>query len=768
VSALLSLRLTQLQAGAAISDWEPPPAVPQPRRTPGKGARNARRLSAAGVALIIVLSAGWFTRGLWPAALTPANGDTSPSLAPPPSWQPRRPLSAEELADLPDPLDNWRREEIPPSLLPPVGLPKDAPQLHLVGVLGEGRFRLPRPDPTHWPAQTRDGRLLALPCGNLVAVYDTQTGLLVRTLEGHKVGCYEGNFSADGQRFACGAVSGGIRIWNVAGGNVVTSIPGKGEPLWTTLFAADDSKIVGAGPEGVVKVWDATSGREVTTLCRCFGGIAHLAFNPARTRLAVAGLDMTLKIWDWERGELVKTSVAHKEPLQRVRWSADGKLLVSGSSARAIIWDAATLEPLQTLATPADGIAAFSPDGEALVTAPHQVNANRPAQFATWKVKTGTALGVQKVASGLGHCVGDLSVDGGTVYWMPCDNRDGYLGTFDAITGQVRFPNHGHSKLIFGVAFDHDGSRLATGGSDGLVCIWNLKRRQAGALVAPERTLYGHTNHVWCVVFSPDGRLLASGSDDGTIRLWNVAGGAQSPATRGEGEGRAATTSRGPSSPLVPPPQPSVLTGQAYHPADVAFSPDGETLAAGGAEGAVNFWTVATGQPKEPMRWHVGEVRAVAVSPDGQWLASGGEDNTVQLINLTNGRRVHIFRGETACIHLAFSPDGKTLAATSHAPGAMVRLWDIGTKKERAFTGHSHHILGLAFHPGGGSLATASLDYTLRLWDTTPGKDFSRTFNLSHFGGPIGVAFSPSGRHLAVCMANATVAIFENPATLEP
>jgi WD40 repeat protein len=352
-----------------------------------------------------------------------------------------------------------------------------------------------------------------------------------------------------------------------------------------------------------------------------------------------------------------------------------------------------------------------------------------------WDVKSGAALATFDVPGDRKFLVGGLSVDGRSVYLMTCAPPEPRLGVYDAVTGKPRFPNHGHDGPIAGVAFSPDGRWLASGATDGRVCLWDLTRRPSRESGLSVQELSGHTAAVLTMAFSPDGRLLASGSMDGTIRLWDIA------------DGREV----------------HVLAGHSTVTALLAFSPDGQTVAGGGQDGTVSLWDVKTGQPKEPLRWHVGTVRPVAFSPDGRWLASGGADKTVQLVEPASGRRLHTFRGATPVTGLAFSPDSRTMAAVCYAPGPSLRLWDLATKNERTLAGHTEHVLGIAFHPAGNRVVTGSLDGTVRLWETAPGADGSRAFDFGHEGF-YPVAFAPSGRHLAVGLANGTIAILATPA----
>src|SRR5262249_21151782 len=71
---------------------------------------------------------------------------------------------------------------------------------------------------------------------------------------------------------------------------------------------------------------------------------------------------------------------------------------------------------------------------------------------------------------------------------------------------------------------------------------------------------------------------------------------------------------------------------------------------------------------------------------------------------------------------LCFSPDGKTLASASY--DNTIRLWDPKTGKEiRRFVGHHHWIFSVAFSPDGKTLASGSNDLTARLWDVRTGKE---------------------------------------------
>jgi WD40 repeat protein len=740
VATLLSQHLARLQTGGTTTVPVGPAGIP-----PGGQATRTRRLRragvlvGAGVLVAGVLAGAWFLPSAWlgdetadrqPAGQPEAPGQPEPTRQPEP--RPGPTPAVEQPAGRPDPLDDWHRAGIPLALRHPLADDATEAPPELVALVGDGRFLLPRKTITHWPVLTADGRLLALPCGTAVALYDAHTGALVRVLTGHTGRAFRGDFSADGRRFACGSEDGGIRVWDVATGKQEMAVTDPGEHVWTTVFAPDGKQLVTCGKGGKVRVWD-TATRAVKPLGEHKGGARHLAFSPDGTRLASVGDDETLKVWDWKGGELVKEVLeGHREPVERVAFSPDGTWLASGSESRVLVWDAATLQLRHTLPTPGNSVLAFTPDGQTLVTAPHSPRTRR--SFARWDVKMETCTATRKLPGSGGVVVGAVSPDGRTLFAMSCETGETRLGAFDADTGERRFPLQGHTGQVWGVAVSPDGRWLASGGEDGRAYLWDLSRPPSDVFVSPAQQLPEHASRVFSVTFSPDGRLLACADFNGVIRLWDVTERRELPELSDENGW-----------PMV------------------AFSPDGRTLAAGRKDGAVNRWDVTTGRPQEPLRLHAGSVGAVAFSPDGRWFASGGMDGKVQLVDRATDQRRHTFPGTAPVTGLAFSPDSRTLAATGETPGPSLRLCDLATRHERALTGHTAHVVGLAYHPSGTRVATRSYDGTVRVWETAPGTDGSRPFEVGPAGPVGGVAFTPSGRHFAVGLDNGTIALFATP-----
>ena len=175
----------------------------------------------------------------------------------------------------------------------------------------------------------------------------------------------------------------------------------------------------------------------------------------------------------------------------------------------------------------------------------------------------------------------------------------------------------------------------------------------------------------------------------------------------------------------------------------VTFSPDGTLLATGMEDRSIRLWQVADRTLLQTLRGHSGEVLSLDFAPDGSMLASGGADNTIRLWRISDGRLVRTFNQPPAAVlSVKYSPDG-TILATLTGDG-LARLWVVSSgiylrtlDDNNAPDQHN----SISFSPDGTLLATGSAR-TVEIWGTVDGALIASEYAASTSRS---VTFSPDG-----------------------
>jgi RNA polymerase sigma factor (sigma-70 family) len=541
-----------------------------------------------------------------------------------------------------------------------------------------------------WLTFTPDGKTLAGSEGTgtgAVRLWDVVGGKESKCLQHKDILLRNGVFSPDGKRLAVSGDNHAI-IWDLPGGKEtrILRLP-KGSRSNALAFSPNGQTLAYSNLTEVI-LWNAATGKQEAELhfgAWPGGWINHyLAFAPDGKTLAV-GVDglRQIVLWDRTRGKRAKTLDGYiRGPLY---FSPDGKWLASLFGGKIQLWDVAEGKELQERVSHREGVEslAFTPDGKRLASSSYYGDS-----IYLWDVQSGRRLAAfsqrnAQVRQIVFSADGKTLIAGGNTIQL-WDAANGKRGRAFPLYERPENPEKTPSRLqqFLRLSLSSDGKRLTalsldTGHSaDGFLhdskCFltsWDV----AGGKRLEQRDCPPSFKGM---SFSPDGKLLALPTGWG-IKIHDVA------AHR------------------------DLCTLKNINSGPVAFSPDGRILAAGAvampdpadadadyrkklAAEKVQLWDVM--HDKELLQLDTGTVYGRAFSPDGRYLVTAAMDG-LRLWEIASGKQVlyrpapeklrsALLRSFATC--LAFAPDGRSVA-TGH-DDTNILLWDMApeTRRKRA------------------------------------------------------------------------------------
>jgi WD40 repeat protein len=295
---------------------------------------------------------------------------------------------------------------------------------------------------------------------------------------------------------------------------------------------------------------------------------------------------------------------------------------------------------------------------------------------------------------------------------------------------------------------------------------------------------YSLRSHIWDVsdlAFSPNGKFLISGSFDETIQLWSLLthklirtfpghkDGVQTVLITPDAQtlisaGGTAKTNTGNAIRITSLKNGKVignLNGHTLGVTALAITPDGQTLASSSYDTTIKLWNWKAKKLTNTLTGHGSWVRSLAISPDGKTLVSGGgspeekTDSSVKIWDLQTGKIIRNIPGNNSSIsYVAFTPDGEKIISGSETE---IKIWNVsnGELANTIKAPSPEGIKAIAISPNGRSIATTSLDASVKLWDLTDGKllqtivPAANDDNLDRLY-PSSVRFSPDSKTIAI------------------
>ncbi len=602
---------------------------------------------------------------------------------------------------------------------------------------------------------TSNGQIVTLDQGGQVRRWnlDTQDEDKARRLD--LPGALAGALAPNGGLAAL-AEGDKVRVFDSSTGQETFHIDSAHVQYRMLIFSRDGERLVIV--DNKIRWCDTASGQVIASVDQKFDWMTSLALSADGLTLAVVGhgqvsayfstfrLDAAGKTVTAQAKDAVFTATVTASAL-----SPDGRLLAVGFRRSGAVWvhDAVTGRPIAAHASahtsPVSALT-FAGDGLKLVTADlgGTIKIWEDARKLTSKSAAAMTLKGHEGAithvglSSTGKQLVSTSVDKTARVWDM--DRTGV-----AIRELERSVN-----CRFGARFSPDGLMIAAAAGSG-VRLWDAA---TGKLV--RELSAGDKGQVFSLAFSPtDSRLLAVGYggkfNDSQVVLWDI--------------DAATERARLPGVTDLPGYN---LEADASAVGALAFSPDGKYLVAGFGlpttfpnthfPTPLKVWEVATGRLIHRLYGHTGYCVSLDFSRDGALLASGSRDGTAILWStaswkatqrLQNPDLDRWYAGRQGMVEVvAFAPDGKTLAMASRE--GTVHLWDVATAKVlQSLKGHSSAVQAMTFSPDGRTLASGGVDQMVRLWNVQTRRELMQMDSGNVEVGQVqSLAFSPDGQHL--------------------
>ena len=544
---------------------------------------------------------------------------------------------------------------------------------------------------------------------------------------------------------------------------------------------ADANKVASADRSGTAWIWDVKTGHHLVPMSlggfNVTGGALALAFDQAGTRVAVGYADGQVGVFDARDGKKLHSyTFADSPAVNGVNFVGDTDVLAIATQKGAYLWAPENgSEPFRLLRNHQNTL---SGGANAIVADPHDplkyaiatgngtvIVELRQSDFSIIQSQSLT----QGQPAGTADANAAFSPDGQQVVTA---DGDGKVRVYSVATGKTVMTLDAGDAEATSVAFSPDGSLIAAGYSSGMTRVWEVSTR----LQLTE--LAGNAAWIEAVQFSPNGREVVTASDDGRVRVWyawprelqaqfasSYANGVPNQVLGAQyiSAGRiVALDDAGNLNVFTP--GGTRLAG--ISPAgttveSAAWDNAGTQIVTVGSDGTVRVWHAGDADyarmlPSSPAVRVTG-VQDVAMSADGSRFTLVASDNyyAVQVRSAQTGQLMKTLDAANSIDTVAFSPGGQQIVAGDY--NGQVEVWG-ATGHRRLLGTAGPSISDVEFNNSGSEFVTVSQAGTVTVWAAPADRSLS-TFQACP--SPNAASPSPDGSKIVVACEDGSALVFD-------
>jgi WD40 repeat protein len=202
-------------------------------------------------------------------------------------------------------------------------------------------------------------------------IWDTDTGIELRTLTGHTGYVHAAAIAPDGLTAISASEDNTLKIWDTETGRELQTLTGHTNSVRGVAIAPDGKRAISASDDNTLKIWDLASGSELRTLIGHTNSVTQVAIAPDGLTAISASHDNTLKVWNLLSGTELRT-LTDTGYVSAVAMAPDGFRAISLPQLKTLkIWDTDSSRELQTLTDDDNFVkgVAIAPDGKRVISA---------------------------------------------------------------------------------------------------------------------------------------------------------------------------------------------------------------------------------------------------------------------------------------------------------------------------------------------------------------------------------------------------------------